>query len=395
VGTGKNERAVVDYSELKKFLTNHISEVEKAADQDSDPEDLAEEFLDFVKERAGLLMEVGDNRYSFIHLTFQEYLASSCINRRGETEGVFNIWEIIKGNCGDARWHEVIRLLIAGLRADKSREILVEKILEETSNTGDIMHSLLVGGLLLDGIEAAEYRQEEILYNLFESAIETREDEMLKLVLDRVRTWIGKEEENRRTAITAFKSLWEDLKDEEKKIVLVLTGFAVGWSEAEIHKITGKYLHGEDENAELLRIFMCEVSGVIPSPPLKRKLEILWAAKDFYSLGHFSTDIVSVALQAVEAPLETSIIAERIFVEQLTLLSSRSLGSLGNHILISLKLFARKSSEVRIWARDMAGALNMACSLDRTKTLDKALSKTLDPDKTLAQVFGSEHDSSP
>ncbi|MGC1121163.1 MAG: NACHT domain-containing protein [Candidatus Methanofastidiosia archaeon] len=398
VSTGRNEQAAVDHSELKKFLTTHIAEVEKVTYQDSDPEDLAEEFLDFVKKCAGLLMEVGGDRYSFIHLTFQEYLASSCISRRGEIEGVSSIWEIIKGNCGDARWHEVIRLLIAGLRADESREILVEKILEKTGNTQDVMHSLLLGGLLLDGIEAAEQHQEKILYHLFYSTIRTRETEELKLILDRVRTWTGKEEENEKAAVAAFKSLWKDSKDNEEKTALILNGFSLGWSEAEIQRIVGNYLYEEDESMELLRLFMCEMSGLIPSSSLKRRLEIFWAVKDFYSLWRFSTNIASAALQAVAAPLEKSIVAERVFVEQLTVLSSGPFGSSGRYVLYSLELFARRPSEIRVWARALALELELdrarAVDLDRTRALelDRVRALELDRARALDRILARDLD---
>jgi hypothetical protein len=43
--------------------------VENLKDVDNDPEDLAEEFLDFVKSRAGLLVEIGDNQVSFVRFS--------------------------------------------------------------------------------------------------------------------------------------------------------------------------------------------------------------------------------------------------------------------------------------------------------------------------------------
>ena len=128
-GAKKDQRAIVPYSDLKNFLTKHIIEIEKIQDSENDPEDLADEFLEFVKKRAGLLIEVGDNKYSFIHLTFQEYLASSYIITKGEKDGVASIWKTIKEHCDDSRWHEVIRLLIADLKSNESQEFLIEKIL--------------------------------------------------------------------------------------------------------------------------------------------------------------------------------------------------------------------------------------------------------------------------
>ncbi len=113
IGTGRKQRAVAPYDDLKQFLTNHISNVEQTIDPDNDPEDLADEFLEFIKKRAGLLIEAGDQQYSFVHLTFQEYLTSSHIITKGETDGVKSIWKKISKRCNDPRWQEVIRLLVA------------------------------------------------------------------------------------------------------------------------------------------------------------------------------------------------------------------------------------------------------------------------------------------
>ena len=43
--------------------------------------DTPEEFLQFVKRRSGLLLPRGENRYAFIHLSFQEYFAAHAVKR--------------------------------------------------------------------------------------------------------------------------------------------------------------------------------------------------------------------------------------------------------------------------------------------------------------------------
>jgi predicted NACHT family NTPase len=70
-------RAVSSYEDLHHFLVNYISESEKPSISDQDPQDSATDFLDFVRRKAGLLIEAGDQKYSFVHLTFQEYLILS------------------------------------------------------------------------------------------------------------------------------------------------------------------------------------------------------------------------------------------------------------------------------------------------------------------------------
>jgi energy-coupling factor transporter ATP-binding protein EcfA2 len=110
---GKTQRAVVPYGDLREFLAQYIAEIEEPPQDD--PHELAEVFLRFVKERAGLLIEAGDGLYSFVHLTFQEYLTATHLRKSGETAGMGVIWDLIEERCGDSRWHEVIRLLVGSL----------------------------------------------------------------------------------------------------------------------------------------------------------------------------------------------------------------------------------------------------------------------------------------
>jgi hypothetical protein len=54
-GQQADERAVVPFEQARAFLSTHIRDHERLDDPD-DAEDLAEEFLDFIKTRAGLLL---------------------------------------------------------------------------------------------------------------------------------------------------------------------------------------------------------------------------------------------------------------------------------------------------------------------------------------------------
>lgn len=54
----RGQRAIAPYEELRAFLVQHIEATERWHKPDADAIDLAEEFLEFVKKRAGLLIEV-------------------------------------------------------------------------------------------------------------------------------------------------------------------------------------------------------------------------------------------------------------------------------------------------------------------------------------------------
>jgi energy-coupling factor transporter ATP-binding protein EcfA2 len=179
-GTARTQRAVVPYDELRRLLLDHISNNEKFyPEDDAEPEDATDEFLDFVRQKAGLLIEVGEGQYSFLHLTFQEYLTATFLASRSETTGVRQLWQMLGPHCTDPRWHEVVRLLIAGLRSDDSQRFLVERIVKQrVRSTEQVAHSLLLGGLLIDDISAARELRGAILSKVLITTcgIETESD---------------------------------------------------------------------------------------------------------------------------------------------------------------------------------------------------------------------------
>lgn len=125
----KGQRAVVPYEDLLDFLAAYIAEFEQPRYEE--PRELAETFLRFVRERAGLLIEAGDRQYSFVHLTFQEYLTATFLRKSGEAGGVPVVWQAVRGFITQSRWHEVLRLLIGSLERAESQRFLLEKIRTE------------------------------------------------------------------------------------------------------------------------------------------------------------------------------------------------------------------------------------------------------------------------
>src|SRR5215213_3116139 len=190
---GKEEvrRAVVPYGVLRDFLADYIEEIERPRGES--PLDLAENFLRFVKDKAGLLIEVGSEQYSFVHLTFQEYLTASHLKKSGETAGMSVIWRYLKEHCEDPKWHEVIRLLIGSLERTESQMYLLERILPEASEEGAFERMLLAGGCLLDGIDAAEDKSEEILSGLLFQVAMADDLERLRKSLRLLKSWQDRE----------------------------------------------------------------------------------------------------------------------------------------------------------------------------------------------------------
>ncbi len=73
-----------------------------------------EQFLEDVRDYAGMLLERGAGQYGFIHLTFEEYLGAVGLARlgQGKTEPVV---EILAEHVGDPAWRELALLTIGYL----------------------------------------------------------------------------------------------------------------------------------------------------------------------------------------------------------------------------------------------------------------------------------------
>jgi formylglycine-generating enzyme required for sulfatase activity len=97
----EGERAVVEVSheEIEPLVARAMEHVRGL--------DLGvNEFLDRVRDECGLLMSSDVGRYRFVHLTFQEYLASlHAVSERKEA--------LLADRAGDPRWQEVILLAAA------------------------------------------------------------------------------------------------------------------------------------------------------------------------------------------------------------------------------------------------------------------------------------------
>jgi energy-coupling factor transporter ATP-binding protein EcfA2 len=183
--TEAGRQAVVTYADLHGELARHIAG-EKPPNPDYAPEDIATAFIEFVQDRAGLLVEIGDRQFSFVHLTFQEYLTAGHIKTLTEPLSLREAWEQeIAPHCTDPRWREVIRLLVASYGANRSQELLVDWMLELPP---DPHLSLLLGGLYLDGVAAAQMELQRVVARLLQTTISTDEQ---KLIADQLRMLRG------------------------------------------------------------------------------------------------------------------------------------------------------------------------------------------------------------
>jgi hypothetical protein len=337
MGTGRTQRAVVPSADLAQFLTKHIAK-EKPIDPDNDPEDLAEEFLDFVKKRAGLLIEVGDAQYSFVHLTFQEYLTSTHIITTNEKEGASGIWATIKDHCSDSRWNEVIRLLVASLRANESQQFLVERILFEEVGSNHVSKAQLLGGLLLDGVEPAEERYETIIEYVLRAASKADDAEPLRHLISILRACLAKDGSTGRAIESLLRALSRNANEDLTRTSLVLLESILNSGAGRTGELTRDFLNRDGVEVELFRLLLTRDSKPPRFDLLHDRLDLFWTVQDWLAARSPQQNLIAAAFQAVTAFLEPSVLARRLFFQQLLL----SVGPDGpfNHFNQNLTSFA-------------------------------------------------------
>ncbi len=100
---------LVRQEELKRELARIYTQ-----QGEEDAERAVEQFLEEVREYAGLLLERGAGQYGFIHLTFEEYLAAVGLARLGQGN-IEPVADVLAEHVGDPAWREVALLTVGYL----------------------------------------------------------------------------------------------------------------------------------------------------------------------------------------------------------------------------------------------------------------------------------------
>lgn len=251
-GDEGEQRAVVSYEAAHARLVEHIRQHERLDDPD-DALDLAEGFLEFVRKRAGLLIEVGDRQYSFVHLTFQEYLTATHLIATTEVGGIDGLWERIESRIEDPRWHEVIRLLVANLKSGESQKRLLELLLqrpEEEAHT-----ALLLGGLLLDGVEAAELDGAAIVRRLLCCTVINTDEPSTPKLLSVTRSIANRSAPHTDWVSSAFHDLWSNNSNHVRQRILV-AGYAAEIDKNKHIDLLEKQLETSTQTNSAINLFL-------------------------------------------------------------------------------------------------------------------------------------------
>ncbi len=91
--------------EINQWLIEAIAKERGQAEA----QEVADHFLDYVAKRSGLLVPVGPEKFSFAHLTFQEYFAA--FELRGRVRYFNDLAKTCVELVAKPHWHETLNLL--------------------------------------------------------------------------------------------------------------------------------------------------------------------------------------------------------------------------------------------------------------------------------------------
>ena len=142
----------------------------------------AKRFVNYIRDRTGLLNEQGSDVYAFVHKTFQEYLCAQEIDYLARDEGFEVISEHICEYLHDPHWREVLLLLVAQ-QTKKKAVRAIRAILDRGSDYEQWLHRdlLFAGSCLVENpknLKAADNKlPQDILERLVE--LEASDDDLL------------------------------------------------------------------------------------------------------------------------------------------------------------------------------------------------------------------------
>lgn len=381
-------RAVVPGASLKQFLSAYVLQNEQPATKDLEAADeSADDFLDFVKKRTGLLIEVGDDQYSFVHLTFQEYLTATHLITLSEKDGVVSIWEILDPFARDPRWHEVFRLLIASLKSDESQNFLVEKFLEKS--TGESVFEItLLSGLLVDGIASAETKSNAIFAHAARIMGLAQSSEQIGSMARSLRIWSAKSVDHHAIGSIVLNDILKSAPDFESALNAALAAQILGIVVDRSH-ISEDLL--DEDRAAWTNYLVLIASYSRGKRTLSPEWKGVWNHHDLMALTSASQNAASAAGQAVTTAMTRGGAAQIIFRRHMLTLAGDATGPYTdlplNTLAIGLASSSMRESEIRQYLGIEGGNPSRSIPIRRSSITHNKHFRS-----TLGQLRGDPHD---
>lgn len=321
-------RAIAAKKEMIEFLTKYINDNEKIRENDQAAEDQAEVFLDFIKNSAGLIIEAGDELYSFIHLTFQEYLCATHLSTFGETGGTQTIWDELEGDLQNPRWREVVRLLVASLKSTSAQVFFIEKILSKQKSENSRDAILLLIGLLRDAIEPAEDKAVDIIKQTLVTLLSLKDTNDIRLIERTLSNWMTKDKLNANIVLSIFDEIFIN-SSEQQKIALSLIRAAIRLPQlSAAQKSSIIESKNNAKEIELLQSLIFSPSKKLNS---RKNCDKFNAIHTKWALIRSESNAASVIGLCLSGILDDTSMAKKLLIREITLLSTPGSGPHHDH----------------------------------------------------------------
>jgi len=153
---------------------------------------IAEQFLETVRGKTGILIERGKQRYGFLYLPFEEYFAAKRLEKRKDRN------DFIRKYLHDPRWHEVILLTVGAIGIlNNNEEEVTELVYHTIARAGSpyewALHRdlLFAGECLADDIGIRVDREDELIEQIVHLALTSPYDGLQSACSKVLAKWSG------------------------------------------------------------------------------------------------------------------------------------------------------------------------------------------------------------
>jgi HEAT repeat protein len=162
---------LIGKDDLIKVIGDEIRSLKDCSLQDAKTE--AKGFLQFIKDRTGLLLEQGLDTYGFVHKTFQEYLAAEEIHGQMEAGDDEIVATTIREYLHQPHWREVLLLLVARLKGRRAA-LAIREILTANSDYEKWLHRdlLFAGWCLTEDSEGLKQADRSLVNEILQGLME-------------------------------------------------------------------------------------------------------------------------------------------------------------------------------------------------------------------------------
>src|SRR5579863_5983134 len=147
-----HERSSVGVIREEDLFERIVKQVRQQGTNEYDARKIARQFLTTVRGKTGILIERGEQRYGFLHQTFEEYFAARELVVREELDNAEKRDDFVKRNLHHPRWREVILLSLGTIGIlEKNRSKATETVQKVILNAGSPYEQWLHRDLLFAG----------------------------------------------------------------------------------------------------------------------------------------------------------------------------------------------------------------------------------------------------